>query len=100
LVQDPALSVRGAAVQALEAVAAEAPEAVQSLAAALDDPSAVVRVRAAGALGRLGKKAAAAALPALARRRTDPDRHVRAAVAEALRVIDAPPPARPNPGPF
>jgi hypothetical protein len=61
------------------------PRAVRPLAAALADPSNVVRAVAAGALGFIGDPAA---LPALRAAAGDPDRTVRRRIAEAIARFD------------
>jgi hypothetical protein len=65
------------------------PEPVAELARALADDNALIRKRAALALGRLGPQAAPAAA-ALRKALSDPDPDVRAAAAAALRGIGGP----------
>jgi hypothetical protein len=94
LLKDPAVRVRSAAVRLLSTIAKRehlSPlpgEIVPRLAGALQDPSSTVRFAVVVALADIGRPAAAAAVPALKQRLTDPEPRIRSAGARALAKLD------------
>ncbi len=86
---DPDVTVRRAALDALEALGALAAPAVPALTEALGDPDRSVRWSAVRILGALGGPAARPALPQLTRLLGDPDPDLRCAAVNALPHVAA-----------